>query len=344
MKMTNQRRRAGRSRFPGVLLVVGGAALLSAIVVGIWRRSRRMASPQPVAPPLSETEMRQRLLKDLPVSERRLELAGVSTSLLEGGEGPPIVLLHGQGAFAAVWMTLIPDLVRTYHVIAPDLPGLGASEVPDGPPGAETLLEWLGELIDQTCETPPAVIGISLGGQVATRFAALRSEQISRLVIADTPGLVGPVRPAPGALPALVRHSARPSERSALRLLRYASFDLERMRQQMGERWEPLMAYMVDRGRTPSVRKANRRLMREVGLRQIPPEDLARISVPTTLIWGRHDRVAPLRTAEEASARYGWPLEVIEGAGHLSPGEQPEAFLAALHTALSASTEDSIGQ
>jgi pimeloyl-ACP methyl ester carboxylesterase len=55
--------------------------------------------------------------------------------------------------------------------------------------------------------------------------------------------------------------------------------------------------------------------------------------VPTTLIWGRQDRVMRLRIAEKASARYGWPLEVIEDAGHLSL-EQPEAFRAALRAAL----------
>jgi hypothetical protein len=46
---------------------------------------------------------RARLLDGLPVTERRLDIAGVSTSLLEGGEGPPVVLLHGQGGFAALW-------------------------------------------------------------------------------------------------------------------------------------------------------------------------------------------------------------------------------------------------
>jgi len=82
------------------------------------------------------------------------------------------------------------------------------------------------------------------------------------------------------------------------------------------------------------VRAANRRLLRELGIRRIPSEDLARIAVPTTLIWGRHDRAMPLRYAEAASARYGWPLHVIEDAGHLSFVEQPEAVLRALDTAL----------
>lgn len=64
-----------------------------------------------------------RLLEGIPVTERRLDVAGASTSLLEGGEGPPIVLLHGQGGFAAHWVEVVPHLVRSHRVVAPDLPG-----------------------------------------------------------------------------------------------------------------------------------------------------------------------------------------------------------------------------
>ena len=62
----------------------------------------------------------------------------------------------------------------------------------------------------------------------------------------------------------------------------------------------------------------------------IAPADLARIGVPTTLIWGRHDRATPLAVAQEAGDRYGWPLRIIENAGDDPPMEQPHAFLAAL--------------
>ncbi|MGH2814566.1 MAG: alpha/beta fold hydrolase, partial [Actinomycetota bacterium] len=88
---------------------------------------------------------------------------------------------------------------------------------------------------------------------------------------------------------------------------------------------------------TPSVRAANRRMLRELGTKVIPPGELERIAVPTTLIWGRHDRVMRLRIAEAASARYGWPLRVIEGAGHFA-AEQPEAFQEALRAALGTPT------
>jgi pimeloyl-ACP methyl ester carboxylesterase len=75
-------------------------------------------------------------------------------------------------------------------------------------------------------------------------------------------------------------------------------------------------------------------MLREVGLPRIPPEDLARIAVPTTLIWGRHDRANRLRIAEAASARYGWPLHVIENCADDPPRDQPEAFLETLRAAL----------
>ena len=89
----------------------------------------------------SETEMREQLLKDLPVTERRLDLTGVSTSLLEGGEGPPLVLLHGQGGFAAMWGRVIPHLVQSYHVVAPDL--CPASDSQRCGRATSTLPRWL---------------------------------------------------------------------------------------------------------------------------------------------------------------------------------------------------------
>jgi len=66
----------------------------------------------------------------------------------------------------------------------------------------------------------------------------------------------------------------------------------------------------------------------------IPPSELARIRVPTALVWGRHDLATPLEVAKAAHARYGWPLHVIEGAAGDPPIEQPAAFLDALRLAL----------
>jgi pimeloyl-ACP methyl ester carboxylesterase len=102
----------------------------------------------------------------------------------------------------------------------------------------------------------------------------------------------------------------------------------------MGERWVPFEAYNLERARTPSVQSAVAALMEQLGVPAIPPAELARIAVPTTLIWGRHDRATPLSVAEAASAHHDWPLHVIENCNDDPPVEQPEALLRVLRTAL----------
>jgi pimeloyl-ACP methyl ester carboxylesterase len=210
-------------------------------------------------------DLRRRLLAGAPVAERRLDLAGVSTAVLEGGEGPPVVLLHGQGGWAGVWLPVMTGLARDHRVVAPDLPGLGASRVQGAPPDADRVLAWLGELLDRTCPVPPVLVGVSLGGSIAARFAAAHGDRLAGLVLVSMGGLVDKVRIPPPMLLALVRHSLRPTERT---------------------------------------------------------------------VWGRPDRVMPLATARQASVRYGWPLDVIDDAGHFRGVDQPEAFLQALRRAL----------
>ena len=282
-----------------------------------------------MASQLIDQNTRQRVLAGAPLTERRLELAGVSTAVLEGGDGPPVVLLHGQGGWAGMWLPVAADLMRRHRVVAPDLPGLGASTVPDGPPDAARVLAWLAALVERTCPAPPAMVGASLGASIAARFAIDHPDRLSRLVLVDA-GSLARFRPAPGVVLALVRFLARPSERTQRGFLRQVAVDPARARALMGS---DAQAYGLELARTPSVRAANRRLLRELGTRPIPSGQLAAIAVPTALIWGRQDRVMRLRIAEEASARYGWPLHVIEDAGHFAI-ERPEAFRSALAAAL----------
>jgi pimeloyl-ACP methyl ester carboxylesterase len=76
----------------------------------------------------------------LPVSERRLDLAGVSTCLLEGGQGPPVVLLHGLGMFAEMWAGVIPHL---WPAIGSSCPTCPATDDPGCQPAPGwTLPRW----------------------------------------------------------------------------------------------------------------------------------------------------------------------------------------------------------
>lgn len=279
-------------------------------------------------------EARQRLLLQMPVTERRLFAAGISTAVLEGGEGPAVVLLHGPMANAAHWMRVIPDLAVDHRVIAPDLPGHGASDfTDDGRIDADRILQWLSELIEQSCATPPILVGQLLGGAIAARFASEQGRRLRRLVLIDTFGL-RTFEPAPEFGRALSDFLAQPTGRTHTELWRQCAFDLDVLRRNMREQWHPFETYNLDRARAPSVQAAVAALMEQFAVPAIPDGDLARILVPTTLIWGRHDRATPLSIAEEASLRFGWPLHLIEHCNDDPPVEQPEALLRALRIAL----------
>ncbi|MGH3713425.1 MAG: alpha/beta fold hydrolase [Micromonosporaceae bacterium] len=280
---------------------------------------------------------RHRLLAAMPVTERRLQLAGVSTAVLEGGDGPPIVLLHGLGEFAAVWTRVIPALAEHHRVIVPDLPGHGASTA-SGRLDADTVTAWVDALIDQTCRSKPVLAGHLLGGSIAARYAADHSDRLAHLVLVDTLGL-GWFRPAPSFALPMMGFVARPTPRSRDRLFHRCFLDMERVGEEAGDQWEPLRDYALDRARAPGVRGAMRQLVPRLGMPPIPAADLARITVPTTLIHGRHDLQVRLRTAEAAAARFGWPLHVIEDCRDDPAAEQPQAFLDALRAALGTITE-----
>lgn len=297
------------------------------------RTTKPHQSRQQRAPSAAGAGARERLLADLPVTERRLELNGVSTAVLEAGDGPPLVLLHGPGEHAARWFTVIPDLQAGHRVIAPDLPGHGESAMFADAPDGEDLIGWLDDLIECTCAEPPVLLGHLLGGAIAARFAGARGERVARLVLVDALGLAG-FQPEPAFESALTGFLSDPTEDAHDHLWRHCAFDLDVMRGWMGERWGWLKAYNLDRARDPGRQQALHQLMAQFGFPPIPEDELAGIAVPTDLIWGRHDLAIPLPVAQAATERYGWPLRVIENAADDPAIEQPRAFLAALHAAL----------
>jgi len=279
---------------------------------------------------------RAELLAALPIRESRVEICGVSTAVLEGGDGPPLVLLHGPAGNATHWMDLIPGLTASHRVIVPDLPGHGASTAPESALAADPVLAWLDELIWRSCDSPPVLVGQTLGGAIAARLAISRTGRVDGLVLIDTFGLTSFQLP-PDFAQALTSFLAQPDPHTHEALWRHCAFDLDALRKRMGGRWKPFETYNLEGARDPAMQAALPALVQEFGA-VIPTQDLARIGVPTTLIWGRHDRATPLAVAEAASRRYGWPLEVIENASDDPPVEQPEAVLRSLRLALRRST------
>ncbi len=280
-----------------------------------------------------DSPARRHLLAELPVTEKRYTLNGVASAVLEGGEGRPVVLLHGPGGYGAQWIRVIPDLVKTHRVIAPDLPGHGDSAFFTGAPLPESVNAWMDDLIECTCDQKPVIVGHTLGGAIAARYAAENGARIASVVLVDALGLVS-FQPAAEFGAALMAYLKTPDTRTHDDLWAQCVYDYRGVQQRVGPKWDVVRRYNLEGVHRPGGLAALTSWMEHIGTPAISPAMLERIRVPCALIWGREDRATALEVALQAHARYGWPLHVIAGAADDPTLEQPEAFLTALRRLL----------
>jgi pimeloyl-ACP methyl ester carboxylesterase len=276
---------------------------------------------------------RRELLADVPVEDVTIELAGVDTSVLIGGTGAPIVLLHGPAEHAATWLPVLDDLAESHRVIVPDLPGHGGSDLPAGILDRTWMEDWLAALLAQAGPQPPVLVGRVTGGALAARFVAAHPGTVAHLVLVDTTGLA-PFDPDPRFGLALRRYLADPTTSTFARVMDLCAFDLDAARSRLGDRWARYADHTVALARTPRVQAATGSFLELYAAEPLPADLCASIDVPTTLIWGAQDLATPVRVAQAASRRHGWALHVIDGAGDDPPLDQPDAFVEALLAAV----------
>ena len=119
---------------------------------------------------------------DPPLRSTSSEVDGVRVHALVGGEGPPVVLMHGFAVSGSYMRPLAQRLVADFHVLVPDLPGDGRPAASSVPALAKRLAAWL----EQSGPERPIVVANSLGCQVVTALAVSRPDLVGPLV------LVGP--------------------------------------------------------------------------------------------------------------------------------------------------------
>ena len=105
----------------------------------------------------------------------------------EAGEGPPVVLLHGWPTSSFLWRDVMKPIARRHRVIAPDLPGFGASPKPPG--AAYTFAffeEALDELLDALGVEETAIAGHDIGGPIALHWALGRRERVTHIALLNT--------------------------------------------------------------------------------------------------------------------------------------------------------------
>jgi pimeloyl-ACP methyl ester carboxylesterase len=252
--------------------------------------------------------------------QKTLETRHAEIRYLEGGEGEPLVFLHGAGGMTPE-DPLLTALARTHHVFAPYLPGYGETE--DCPELRDmldyTLHGW--DVVRALGLTDPILVGHSMGGMIAAEMAAVAPNDVSRLVLIAPAGLWLDDHPTPDIFTLL------PFE-----LPRYLFHDPESGAKLMtsGLRVDDpkfLQTYLV--------RNARQMGMAGKLLFPIPDRGLAqrlyRIRANTVIVWGESDRmIPPVYGPAFETGIAGSRLVRVPEAGHMVILEKPGAIAEAV--------------
>jgi pimeloyl-ACP methyl ester carboxylesterase len=246
----------------------------------------------------------------------------------EHGDGDPILCLHGLGANIFTWHHLIEPLSANNKLILVDLKGFGKSAKPeDDYYSLQNHADAVYDLILKNDWRRLTLIGNSYGGALALLLASRLEEsgpsRLLKLVLIDAaaykeylPGYVKLMRTLLGTLMILLL----PARLSVRFVLNLSCFDQGKITE------EQVAAYAGPLG-DPGARNALLQTVRQC----IPPDadelvtKFKNISVPTLLLWGRHDKVIPLKVGELLNqALPNSVLEVVEECGHIPQEEQPQ--------------------
>ncbi|MGH9615971.1 MAG: alpha/beta fold hydrolase [Acidobacteriaceae bacterium] len=248
--------------------------------------------------------------------QARLRLAGIRSEYVTvgphrvhyfvGGEGKPLLLIHGLGARSEDWTPQMPAYAKNgFRVYAVDLLGYGRTDRPDIAYSIGEQVDLIDGFLSTVHIEQTDVTGWSMGGWVALEFALRHPERVRRLVAMDSAGLkfqttLAPDILEPSTLPQLERLEAVLMERTYC-IPSFIQRDLLRA---------------MERNRTVVHRALESLLAEGDGL----SGRLSQLRMPVLLVWGAQDRLMPpsigLRMHEAIPQ---FVLELYSGCGHLAP-------------------------
>ena len=257
---------------------------------------------------------------------RVADVDGVRTRYFVGGEGPPLVVVHGLGGAAVNFTLLAPLLARRHRVLIPDLPGHGKTEPLERADDLTAYADHVAALAELEGMFPAPLIGYSMGGVIALRLAVSRPKSVTGLALVAAAGIVSVSRRAEiwlavtGALrPARVMTRFRGTFARRPRL-RWLPFGLWGAVDPPALAPEGVLGFLEGPSQHTDVGMAGRALLRDD-----PRPDLDHVRCPVLLLWGSRDRLVPLADGFEYARRLRAPIRTLPAAGHLLVGEQPHA-------------------
>jgi pimeloyl-ACP methyl ester carboxylesterase len=253
------------------------------------------------------------------------DIGGVRTRYFVGGEGRPLVIVHGLGGAAVNFTLLAPLLARKRRVLLVDLPGHARSEPLRAVETLTDYAEHIAAVAERQGMVPADVLGYSMGGVIALRLAVARPDAVRSLVLVAAAGIVSATRRAEiwfkltsAIQPArrMARHRTLIARRPRLR---YLPFGLWGAADPPSLPAEAVHGFLEGARQHTDAHAAGLALLRDD-----PRPDLDRVRCPVLLLWGARDRLVPLEDGFEYARRLRAPIRTLPAAGHLVVGERPE--------------------
>lgn len=249
---------------------------------------------------------------------------------IDGANGDPIVLLAGFPLTRDIWDSCIESLARSHRVVRPDLRGVGASSVPDGPYLMDLLAADVAATLDALGIERATIVGHSVGGYVALAFARMFTERIARF------GLV------------CSRLAADTPDQAAARQQLADRVELEQTIEPVIEAYLPRLFAPQTPGEQPELfesacaiaRRSDPRgaaaLLRGMALRNAADDIAPDLKMPMVMVAGAADAVIAVEEARAIAAAFPrGRLYLSQRSGHLPMLEEPGAVTEALEQLLS---------
>jgi 4,5:9,10-diseco-3-hydroxy-5,9,17-trioxoandrosta-1(10),2-diene-4-oate hydrolase len=264
------------------------------------------------------------------IEEKFLPVQGLNVRMLEAGEGPPAILLHGAslGSSLDVWQrNIAPLAAHGIRVIAYDQPGFGLSDDPsDWSVGFRT--SFVLAFMDVLGLERASLVGHSQAGAIAVRLALSHPHRVTRVVVLGTGSLLPPVPDQVGKLRATAEGEeggdSEPTVDDVRALLEshlanhalITETDLAiRLRMSTGKNFRAHLA------RTEAAAQK-----RGAGAEKPLWQRLNEVHQPLLLIYGQEDRGQAARRAEIAKEQFGLDLHIVAGCKHLVQWDAAETF------------------
>ncbi len=237
-----------------------------------------------------------------------------------GDKSGRVLLVHGLGGSAESWTHNIDEFGKQFHVFAPDLIGFGQSSKPKIRYTMKVFTNFLSKFMDAIGLKSASVVGSSMGGQISAEFAIAYPDKVERLVLISPAGI--PPKEFKGTKE--LKQYARMFDARNVDEVRKALLPVDADQSVITEDYvKNVYQYTMMEG----ARHAFMSSLKESSAAPRLANRLRSIKAKTLVVWGKHDRLIPVKYCEPFISRMdNCRLVLIERCGHRPHAEKPDLF------------------